>query len=233
MHFIPQVLFVLLTAAAIWLFARNIGRIRSVILMGKDEVIETDRSKRLSNLLLLALGQKKMFKNPLVAVLHFVLYAGFIIINIEVLEIVLDGVLGTHRLFAPLLGGFYNFLINSFELLAFAVLLVCVVFLVRRNLLKLRRFISHDLNGWPRNDANYILITEIVLMSLFLIMNACDFALQQKGVGHYAAHPVGPFVVSQLLSSAFSTVPMASHTSLWSLPFISPPFIQMILGSFL
>jgi heterodisulfide reductase subunit C len=206
MHFIPQVLFVLLSAAAIWLFARNIGRIRSVILMGKNEEIETNRSKRMSNLLLLALGQKKMFKNPLVAVLHFVLYAGFIIINIEVLEIVLDGVFGTHRLFAPKLGSLYNLLINSFEILAITVLLVCIVFLVRRNVLKLRRFISNDLNGWPRSDANYILITEIVLMSLFLTMNACDFALQQKGVAHYAAHPVGPFVISGLMSNIFSSM---------------------------
>jgi len=199
MHFIPQVLFVLLSAAAIWFFSRNIGRIRTVILMGKDETIETDRNKRLSNLLLLAFGQKKMFKNPMVAVLHFILYAGFVIINIEVLEIVLDGVLGTHRLFAPFLGGFYNFLINSFELLAFAVLLVCIVFLVRRNVLKLRRFISNDLNGWPRSDANYILITEIILMSLFLKMNAADGVLQARGVAHYATHPVGPFVVSGML----------------------------------
>jgi heterodisulfide reductase subunit C len=152
--------------------------------------------------------------------MHLVIYAGFIIINIEVLEIVLDGVLGTHRLFAPFLGDFYNFLINSFELLAFAVLLVCIVFLIRRNVLKLRRFISNDLNGWPRSDANYILITEIVLMSLFLTMNACDFALQQMGIGHYATHPVGPFVVSGLLSSAFSglssdTIMLIERSAWW------------------
>jgi hypothetical protein len=109
-----------------------------------------------------------MFRNPLVAVMHFIIYAGFIIINIEVLEIVLDGMLGTHRLFLPYIGGLYTFLINFFEILAVGVLAVCVVFLARRNIIKLKRFISKDLDGWPRSDANYILLTEIVLMTLFL-----------------------------------------------------------------
>ncbi|MCU0395652.1 MAG: (Fe-S)-binding protein, partial [Chitinophagaceae bacterium] len=199
MQYLAQVLFAAMSAFAIWLFARNIGKIRRVILMGRDEPVETDRNLRLKNMLLLAFGQKKMFRNPLVAIMHFVIYAGFIIINIEVLEIVLDGLLGTHRLFAPLLGSFYDFLINAFELLALGVLIVCVVFLVRRNVLKLKRFASNDLNGWPRSDANYILITEIILMSLFLKMNAADGVLQARGIAHYAEHPTGPFVISGML----------------------------------
>ena len=140
-----------------------------------------------------------MFRNPLVAVMHFVIYAGFIIINIEVLEIFLDGVFGTHRLFAGGLGGFYNFLINAFEFLAVGVLTVCIVFLIRRNIIKLKRFISHDLDGWPRSDANYILITEIILMILFLTLNASDTLLQQRGYGHYAEHVTGNFSFSQFL----------------------------------
>lgn len=203
MQYLPQVIFAALLGAAVWMFARNIGRIRRVILMGQDETIETDRNKRMSNLLLLALGQKKMFKNPLVAIMHFVLYAGFIIINLEVLEIVLDGILGTHRLFAPALGGFYTFLINAFEWLALGVLVFCVVFLVRRNVLKLRRFLSHDLDGWPRTDANFILITEIVLMALFLTMNATDAVLQSRSYGHYAEHAAGPFFISGQLAPLF------------------------------
>ncbi|HRF16517.1 MAG TPA: Fe-S oxidoreductase, partial [Chitinophagaceae bacterium] len=103
--------------------------------------------------------------------MHFFVYAGFIIINIEVLEIVLDGITGKHRLFAAPLGGLYTFLINAFEILALTVLIACVIFLIRRNIIKLKRFISKDLDGWPRSDANYILITEIVLMSLFLLLN--------------------------------------------------------------
>ncbi|QGW28601.1 (Fe-S)-binding protein [Phnomibacter ginsenosidimutans] len=204
MQYLAQALFVAIVGAAVWLFSRKIGNIRRVILMGKDETIETDRNKRMSNLVLLALGQKKMFKNPLVAIMHFVLYVGFIIINIEVLEIVLDGILGTHRLFAPMLGSFYSFLINAFEILAFAVLVFCIVFLVRRNVLKLRRFMSNDLNGWPRSDANYILITEIVLMSLFLLMNATEGVLIANNVSPYAEHAVGPFVISQHISPLLS-----------------------------
>jgi heterodisulfide reductase subunit C len=149
--------------------------------------------------LLIAFGQKKMYRNPLVAVLHFFVYAGFIIINIEVLEIILDGIFGTHRLFAELLGGFYNFLINSFEVLAVLVLAGCLVFLIRRNIIRLRRFISRDLDGWPRSDANIILITEIILMSLFLTLNASDTLLQSRGVEHYAQYTTGNFIISQYL----------------------------------
>jgi len=140
-----------------------------------------------------------MFRNPRVAVMHFFVYAGFIIINIEVLEIVLDGIFGKHRLFAAPLGQFYTFLINAFEILALLVLLACAIFLVRRNIVKLKRFISKDLDGWPRSDANYILITEIILMSLFLTLNASDTLLQARGVEHYAVHPTGNFILSQYL----------------------------------
>jgi ferredoxin len=140
-----------------------------------------------------------MFRNPLVALMHFVIYAGFIIINIEVLEIILDGLLGTHRLFAAPLGLLYSGLINAFELLAIGVFAVCVFFLARRNILKLRRFISHDLDGWPHSDANYILLTEIILMTLFLTMNAADTLLQSRGYGHYASHLTGDFAFSRWL----------------------------------
>ncbi|MES2005305.1 MAG: (Fe-S)-binding protein [Bacteroidota bacterium] len=208
MHYLQQILFVAVTAAAVWLFARKAGEIRRNILLGKDENLNNQPAKRWRNLLLLALGQKKMFKNPLVAIMHLVIYAGFIIINLEVLEIVLDGILGTHRLFAPYLGDLYNWLINAFEFLAAGVLFVCIVFLIRRNILKLKRFISKDLNGWPRSDANYILLTEIILMSLFLTMNAVDQTLQAKGSEHY--FPTGSFSVSQLLMPLFSG--MSEHS---------------------
>jgi len=169
-----QILFILAAGTAIGLFAKKIRLIRRNILLGKDEDYTDQPGRRWKNLALLAFGQKKMFRNPLVAVMHFVIYAGFIIINLEVLEIVLDGVLGTHRLFYGLAGPLYLSLINGFEFLALGVLIACIIFLCRRNVLKLRRFISHDLDGWPRSDANYILLTEIVLMSLFLTMNAAD-----------------------------------------------------------
>ncbi|HMP86441.1 MAG TPA: (Fe-S)-binding protein, partial [Lacibacter sp.] len=178
------------------------GEIRRNILLGVEEDLSDQPARRWKNMLLLAFGQKKMFTNPLVAVLHFLIYAGFIIINLEVLEIVLDGVLGTHRLFLPWLGALYPFLINSFEILAFLVLAACVVFFSRRNFIRIRRFMSGDLNGWPRSDANNILITEVVLMSLFLLMNAADRALQLNGAPHYA--DTGDFVLSGLIAPALT-----------------------------
>ena len=174
MQYIPQVLFILVSGIAIYLFAGKVSEIRRNIFLGRDEDLNNHSSQRWKNVLLLAFGQKKMFKNPLVAILHFIIYGGFIIINIEVLEIVMDGLLGTHRLFEKPLGEVYIWLINAFEFLAAGVLIVCVIFLIRRNVLKLKRFTSKDLNGWPRSDANYILITEIILMILFLVMNTCD-----------------------------------------------------------
>lgn len=204
MQYIQQSLFVLLSAAAIWLFAKKAGEIRRNIFLGKDENLSNNPSQRFKNLLLLALGQKKMFKNPLVALMHLVVYAGFIIINLEVLEIVLDGILGSHRLFLPFLGKIYYWLINGFEFLAVSVIGVCIIFLLRRNLLKLKRFIHKDLNGWPRSDANYILVTEIILMSLFLTMNATDQVLQANGNEHY--HQTGGFFFSGLLTPFFSGI---------------------------
>jgi ferredoxin len=204
MQLVQQIAFILLSATGIWLFSRNIIRIRKNILLGKDEDYSDQPGLRWKNLLLLAFGQKKMFRNPLVAILHFFIYAGFIIINLEVLEIFLDGVFGTHRLFATGMGYLYEWLINAFEFLALTVLIACVIFLCRRNILKLRRFISADLDGWPRSDANYILITEIILMGLFLMLNASDTLLQERNYSHYAVHPTGNFWISQGLHSLLS-----------------------------
>lgn len=198
MEIIAQVLFILLAGVALFLFIKKCSEIYSNINLGRAFSIKGNSGERWKNVLLLAFGQKKMFRYPLVGIMHFVIYAGFIIINIEVLEIVLDGILGTHRLFAPYLGGFYTFVIDFFEVLALGVLLACIIFLVRRNALKIKRFFSHELDGWPRNDANLILITEIILMSLFLTMNASDRALQLQGNAGYADH--GNFILSGLIA---------------------------------
>jgi len=202
MNFIPQLLFIALFAIGSFLFYKKAAQIRRNILLGKEEDLSDNPSARFKNLVLLALGQKKMFKNPLVAVMHLVLYVGFVIINVEVLEIVLDGITGKHRIFAGLItAGLYSFLINCFEILALLVIVACVIFLVRRNIIKLKRFVSKDLNGFPCSDANYILITEIILMSLFLKMNACDTYLQANHFGHYAGVQTGNFIVSSHLHS--------------------------------
>lgn len=176
MHIIQELLFVIAFGLAVYLFSRKAGQIRRNILLGRDVQLNDEPALRWKNVLLLAFGQKKMFRKPLVAVLHFFVYAGFIIINLEILEIILDGILGKHRLFAPILGGLYPVLIGCFEILAVLVILGCAVFLIRRNIIKVKRLNQHELDGWPRSDANYILITEIVLMLLFLTMNTADQA---------------------------------------------------------
>ena len=201
MAILQQILFLVMTGVSVWLFSKKAGEIKRNIFLGLPETLNDQPSLRWKNLFLLALGQKKMFKNPLVAVMHLFVYVGFIIINLEVLEIFLDGLLGTHRLFVLILGSLYNWLLNGFEFLAVSVIIFCVIFLIRRNILKLKRFVSKDLNGWPRSDANYILFTEIVLMSLFLTMNACDLTLQSHGSEHY--HQTGQFFFSGIISPLF------------------------------
>lgn len=201
MQYVQQVLFCIMAAGAIYWFSKKVAEIRRNIFLGKPQDLSDNPGQRWNNVILLALGQKKMFHNVPVAIMHFIIYAGFIIINMEVLEIVLDGILGTHRLFLPYLGEFYGWLINTFEWLAASVIVVCIIFLARRNWLKLKRFISKDLNGWPKTDANLILITEIVLMSLFLTMNSTDQILQDRGVAHY--EPTGSFFLSAQLIPLF------------------------------
>tara|TARA_X000000368_G_scaffold88693_1_gene67629 strand:+ start:2263 stop:3435 length:1173 start_codon:yes stop_codon:yes gene_type:complete len=159
-------------------------------------------------MLRLAFGQSKMFDKPLVGILHFIVYVAFVLINIELLEIVMDGVLGTHRVLAPYLGSFYNFLIAFFELLAFAVIISVVIFWIRRNFLKIKRFISNDLKGWPKNDANYILYIEVVLMFLFLNMNATDQVLQNANYSYYGDY--GSFPISSFLFPLYDNFEIAS-----------------------
>ncbi len=206
MAMILEILFAIITGAAFFLFGKNLLAIRRNILIGKDQALNDQPGRRWKNVFLLALGQKKMFRNPLVAILHLIVYLGFIIINIELLEIILDGVTGSHRAFAPYLGSCYDLLINGFEILAALVLIACVVFFTRRNMIQIKRFISQDLNGWPRSDANAILIAEIVLMSLFLLMNAAD--------------PTGNFIISSHLKpvlSGFSEAQLNTieHSAWW------------------
>ncbi len=190
MAFISGIIFLIVSIIAFYIFAKKLLAIKRNIQLGRPVDLNDQPLARWKNVFLLALGQKKMFRNIPVALLHLIVYVGFIIINIELLEIIIDGLFGTHRFFEPFLGACYPFLINSFEVLAALVLVACVVFLTRRNILKLKRFISNDLAGWPRTDANLILVIEIVLMSLFLIMNAAD--------------PAANFVISSFLKPMFS-----------------------------
>lgn len=202
MQLIQQIIFIIISGLSIFLFAKKVGEIRRNILLGKDEDLTDNPGERWRNMALLALGQKKMFKKPVPAILHLFVYAGFIIINIEILEIILDGVVGQHRLFAPLLGGLYGVLIGCFEILAVTVLLACVIFLIRRNIIKTPRLVQSELDGWPKSDANLILVTEIVLMTLFLCMNTADLVLQSRGAEHYTT--TGPFWITGLMTGMFN-----------------------------
>ena len=217
---LEPLIFIALTIIAIGFVFKRGKIISKTIRLGRDEELKGPKSARWKNVFLLALGQQKMFRKPGVAILHLIVYAGFIIINIEIIEIILDGILGQHRLFAPLLGAVYPVLINSFEALALLVLLACIVFLIRRNLKSITRLQSADLNGWPRKDATIILGAEIILMSLFLIMNACDTLLQERGQLSYSEHPTGNFWISSLLHPLLSnwsthSLVIAERASWW------------------
>ena len=198
MEYIPNIIFTILLVFSIVFFVKNISRIKRNINLGKN-LDRTDRSKeRWGNMIRIALGQSKMVKRPVSGLLHIIVYVGFIIINIEVLEIVLDGIFGTHRLFLSVLGeGIYGFLIGTFEILALLVLVSVIVFWARRNIIKIKRFWNKEMTSWPKNDGNIILYFEIVLMTLFLIMNATDVHFQEASVGN---------PVSQFLSPIFSSV---------------------------
>jgi ferredoxin len=189
--------FVLIAAVAI--ITIRVRKIRATILLGRPVAPEGPASSRWKNVLLVAFGQKKMFKRPGPAVLHLLVYAGFLVINIEVLEFMVDGLSGNHRTFAPWLGALYPLLMNVFELLALGVLISCVAFLARRNLLRVARFHSTEMTRWPLLDANLILITEIILMLAILTMNAADQALQPVDP-HYVS--TGPLLISSMLTPA-------------------------------
>lgn len=193
---VSQIIFVILALAGTALFSYNARKVIRNIKLGKAANRSDKPKERLITMLKVAFGQTKMAVRPVPFFLHLIVYLGFVIINLEVLEIVIDGAFGTHRVFAGL-GGFYNFLIGSFELLAAGVWLACVVFLIRRNILKIKRFSGVEMKSWPKSDANYILITEILLMTAFLTMNAADVKLQALGATHYVT--AGAFPVSGLL----------------------------------
>lgn len=202
---IGAIIFLIAFAAAVWWFTRNVRRIRRNILLGRDED-RTDRpAERWALMAKVALGQSKMVVRPVAGILHIIVYAGFVIINIEVLEIIIDGIFGTHRVLR-FMGGFYDFLIGSFEVLALLTWLGCAIFLVRRFILRIKRFWMREMTAWPRTDAGLILTFEILLMTAFLAMNAADHTLQTMGVDHYVL--AGAFPVSAYLAQLlhFSTL---------------------------
>ncbi|WP_281310323.1 (Fe-S)-binding protein [Flavobacterium flavigenum] len=202
MSYLDNILFAIVLIAGFAFFASGVKKIIRNINLGIDVDRSDNPKARWTNMAMIALGQSKMVKRPIAGVLHIFVYVGFIIINIELLEIIIDGLFGTHRIFAPYLGGVYDVLIASFEILAILVIFAVTVFWIRRNLIRLKRFIHSDLNGFPKNDANYILYFETVLMILFLLMNASDLHLQNVPGGVF--HKAGSFPVSQFIAPIFN-----------------------------
>lgn len=210
MNYIDNIAFTILLIIGIGFFVKNSKKIVRNIKLGKKIDRSNLPNERFNNMLKIALGQSKMVKRPIAGILHIIVYAGFIIINIEVLEIIIDGLFGTHRVFS-VLGGFYSFLIGSFEILAFLVLVSVIIFWMRRMVLQIPRFWNKDLKGWPKNDALNILYFEMVLMSLFLLMNATDNHFQNLNVGN----PISQYIANLFQESSFSTVYIIERTAWW------------------
>ena len=205
MSYLDNILFAILLIIGFGYFFNSVKKIRRNINLGKDVNRYDNPKERWANMAMIALGQSKMVKRPIAGILHIIVYVGFIVINIELLEIIIDGLFGTHRIFA-FLGTPYNILIASFEILAVLVLIAVFAFWTRRNVIKLKRFVSSDLTGWPKNDGNYILYFEVVLMTLFLLMNASDLHLQNVPGGFSHFIKAGSFPISQFIEPIFNGI---------------------------
>jgi heterodisulfide reductase subunit C len=227
MQYISIILFAILLIGMVGYFTFNIRKMIRNVKLGR-EVDRTDRQpERWAQMARIALGQSKMVRRPIAGFLHIVVYIGFVIINIEVLEIVIDGLTGQHRIFAPFLGGLYDVLIATFEILAFLVLVSVIVFLARRNIMNIRRFLARELKGWPKSDADNILYFEVVLMVLFLTMNAADLAIQQgvaagtftsEAATHYiqaGSFPISSWITPLFEGLSFNTLYIIERTCWW------------------
>ncbi len=212
MDYLPNIFFAIALVVGIGFFVMNILKLIRNIKLGKD-IDRSDRKiERWKNMARIALGQSKMVSRPFAGFLHIIVYIGFVVINIEVLEIVIDGLFGTHRVFQPLLGNtIYGFLIGTFEILAFLVLVAVILFWLRRNIIQIKRFMSKEMKGWPKNDGNLILYFEIVLMSLFIVMNATDHTFQEANIGN----PISQFVGPWFSGYSLETLATIEHTAWW------------------
>ena len=212
MDYLPNIFFAIALFVGIGFFVMNILKLIRNIKLGKD-IDRSDRKiERWKNMARIALGQSKMVSRPFAGFLHVIVYIGFVVINIEVLEIVIDGLFGTHRVFQPLLGNtIYGFLIGTFEILAFLVLVAVILFWLRRNIVQLKRFMSKEMKGWPKSDGNLILYFEIVLMSLFIVMNATDHTFQEANIGN----PISQFVAPWFSGYSLDTFATIEHTTWW------------------
>ena len=212
MQYFPNLIFALALITGFGFFGLNIRKLYRNINFGKDIDRKDRKSERLKNMMMIALGQSKMVKRPLSGFLHIIVYVGFVIINIEVLEIIIDGLFGTHRVFLGVLSTeLYGFLIGTFEVLAALVFIAVVLFWLRRNVSNIKRFLSKEMNGWPKKDGNNILYFEMVLMTLFLVMNATDVPFQQAGIGN----PISQFFVPFFNSFSEASIHLIERSAWW------------------
>ncbi|UOB18208.1 (Fe-S)-binding protein [Abyssalbus ytuae] len=217
MNILPNILFAVILIIGMGYFTKNIRKLVRNIKLGKNTDRTDNKAERWKNMTLLALGQKKMVVRPIAGVLHIIVYLGFIIINIEVIEIIIDGLFGTHRIFS-FAGSAYSFLIGAFEILALLVILSVLIFWIRRNIIRIKRFIKPEMKGWPKNDANIILYFEVVLMMLFLTMNAADYQLQLSDTPHYikaGAFPVSKFLLPLFAELSQSVLVIIERSAWW------------------
>ncbi len=219
MQFLPNLLFALFFFSSIIFFFKNCKKIYRNINLARPIDRFDNKKERFFKMLMLAFGQSKMLDKPVVGLLHLVVYVAFVLINIELLEIILDGFTGKHRILAPYLGSFYNFLIAFFEILALLVIISVVIFWIRRNIIKIRRFISNDLKGWPKSDADYILYIELILMILFLNMNATDLILQNASYSEmynsFGYFPISQFFVHLYNGLSLEIIFIVERLSWW------------------
>ena len=211
MDYIPNILFAIVLIIGIGYFIKNIRKLIRNIKLGQDIDVSDNKSRRWKNMAMIALGQSEMVRRPIAGILHVIVYVGFIVINIEVLEIIIDGLFGTHRIFSGI-GSLYGVLIGTFEILALLVLVAVIVFWTRRNIIKLARFWKSEMTRWPKSDANYILYFEMVLMSLFLIMNATDIPFQEIATGNIISQYVSPWFTGLTENS----IHIIERTAWWS-----------------
>lgn len=212
MQYIPNIIFAIVLIIGLGFFVKNISKLIRNIKLGKSVDRSDEAPTRWKNMAKIALGQYKMVRRPVSGILHIVVYVGFIIINIEVLEIIIDGLFGTHRVFQPILGdAIYSFLIGTFEILAAIVFVSVTIFWIRRNVIKIKRFLNKEMKGWPKNDGNIILYFEMVLMTLFIIMNAADVTFQEAGVGN----PISQFVSPLFSGLSSETIHLIEQSAWW------------------
>lgn len=214
---IGQVIFILVFIGFTLLFIKNFKRILRNINLGRDVDRSYNPSERWKVMTRVALGQSKMVSRPIAGFLHLLIYVGFVIINIEVIEIIIDGIFGTHRVLS-FLGPFYAFIIGAFEVLAALVLIACIFFLTRRNIMRIPRFWSKEMQGWPKKDANLILVFEIVLMFAFLLMNASDSLLVAMNSAHYNvefANPISQYFIPLIDNLSESSLIFVERICWW------------------